>query len=1062
MRNKILTVISLVVVLAMLLAPTGSTGTVAAKTLPPGRTPEKVPQAIKDAFKDGMSLDEFLAQNKGPIPWAVMQLIDEPVTVVVEMEQPSLIASMTAAGKSPQTMLASAQRSYAQGLLAAQAPLVAEVQARGGVVLGQYTKTYNGVLVKAAGKDIAALRKIPGVKAVHRAPVHTAELGASVPLINADDVWALGPGADGTGVTIAIIDTGIDYTHAAFGGVGTAAAYAANDPNIIEPGSFPTAKVIGGYDFAGTAYNANIASSIPVPDDDPLDEAGHGSHVASIAAGNAVPGSVAAGVAPGASLYALKVFGAAGSTNLVVNALEWAMDPNGDGDLSDHVDVVNMSLGSPWGAASPDNADVVASNMAVALGVVVVASAGNEGDSSYVTGSPAVADKAISVAASTTGFVTLPTVKYGAGSSVPYMPGNAFDTAITAELADVDAFDGTGTGLLCDKTAITPADALAGKIALVQRGTCGFAVKIQNADDLGALGVIVYNSAIAANEFVSMLTAPATLPAGFTIRSYGLELKANAAGTTVTVGPDSEVTLFPFGNVDNVASFSSRGPRGYDSKLKPEVTAPGVNIYAAAMGSGDLGTSLSGTSMAAPHVAGVAALLLAAHPGYTPEQVKAAIMSTAVDLDLADVNAYHVVPRTGAGRVDALAAVTTTSLAAGDPDLVSLSWGLVQVGVEEDPYIVPESKLVRLTNNTGADKTYNISVTFTDPAAGAGATLIVPATVNVANGATAGVPVVLQLDPELLPLQNSASSYPENFGVMEEYYGFITFTPQGGGNAVRLPFYFVPRPYTTLVEQPGAYKNVSIHGPGVDYAAVNFLQTGPKESNLWIWPALVVDPNEPGISDEGDLRAAGMDYYFTDTTEGDIISVAIANYGPLHDLQPYFDETDLYIDTDRDGVDDWVLFNYNFGEANGGDPTNEWVVLAVDLATGETYLGSPYYIFADFNSGIQEWWTYAISPDPLDYTFFSYDSAGNQDTTPKGSFVYVTSPFAWDISDYTPGNGETTTILVGVSSPANFLLERPKGVILFDYYGKPGMGQAYVITLNAYDVGKLYMPVIGK
>jgi hypothetical protein len=123
------------------------------------------------AFKDGMPV-EVLAQNTGPIPRALMRVIDTPVAVVIELEQPSLIASMTAAGQSPRTMSAAAQRGYAEGLLAAQAPLVAEVQARGGVVMGQYTKTYNGVLVKAPGKEIAALYKLPGVKAVHRAPLH--------------------------------------------------------------------------------------------------------------------------------------------------------------------------------------------------------------------------------------------------------------------------------------------------------------------------------------------------------------------------------------------------------------------------------------------------------------------------------------------------------------------------------------------------------------------------------------------------------------------------------------------------------------------------------------------------------------------------------------------------------------------------------------------------------------------------------------------------------------------------------------------------------------------------
>ena len=190
-------------------------------------------------------------------------------------------------------------------------------------------------------------------------------------------VWA----AVGRGehVKIGIIDTGIDYLHADFGGAGDAAAYAANNKNVIEPGTFPTAKVKGGYDFAGPTYNANIPGSIPQPDADPLDGNGHGSHVAGTAAGIGVAGSVGAGVAPAADLYALKVFSdGGGSTDVTSLAIEWAMDPNGDGDMSDHLDVINMSLGSPFG--EPADPSAISSNNAAAVGIIVATSAGNEGD----------------------------------------------------------------------------------------------------------------------------------------------------------------------------------------------------------------------------------------------------------------------------------------------------------------------------------------------------------------------------------------------------------------------------------------------------------------------------------------------------------------------------------------------------------------------------------------------------------------------------------------------------------------------------------------------------------
>ena len=206
---------------------------------------------------------------------------------------------------------------------------------------------------------------------------------------------------------IAIIDTGIDYIHTDFGGSGAQADYDRNDTTVNgeSPALFPTAKVVAGYDFAGDDYNGD---NTPQPDPDPMDCDGHGSHVAGIAAGVGVkadgstytgaynasiytPGffRIGPGVAPQASLVALRVFGCDGSTELVSQAIEWAVDPNGDGDFSDRVDVINMSLGSDFGYEA-DPTSVAADNAALA-GMIVVASAGNDGDSYYITGSPAIA-----------------------------------------------------------------------------------------------------------------------------------------------------------------------------------------------------------------------------------------------------------------------------------------------------------------------------------------------------------------------------------------------------------------------------------------------------------------------------------------------------------------------------------------------------------------------------------------------------------------------------------------------------------------------------------------------
>ena len=194
---------------------------------------------------------------------------------------------------------------------------------------GQKAKTlysvqtaYNGIAARIDVSILPQLRADADVKGVYALPMHHIENSSSLPFIKAASAWAATSGNSGNGIKIAVIDTGVDYLHANFGGPGTAAAYAANNRNIIEPGTFPTAKVVGGTDFAGDAYTG---ANVPVPDPDPLDCFGHGSHVAGTATGlgvnadgttflgpweGSVPFSsftIGPGVAPRASLYSLRL-----------------------------------------------------------------------------------------------------------------------------------------------------------------------------------------------------------------------------------------------------------------------------------------------------------------------------------------------------------------------------------------------------------------------------------------------------------------------------------------------------------------------------------------------------------------------------------------------------------------------------------------------------------------------------------------------------------------------------------------------------------------------------------
>ena len=305
---------------------------------------------------------------------------------------------------------------------AAQAELVTTLASYDAQILYRVQRVLNGIAVYLPTDQLAAIRALPGVKSVNLLIPKEPTNARVDKLLRTPAIWEGidRAGLTGEGVSIAIIDTGIDYLHTTFGGPGT--GYMDNDTTIVgDAANFPGIKVVGGYDFVGDSYDASPTSltyqPVPEPDPDPMDcyGFGHGTHVSGTAAGYGVrfngttyPGPydstiglstlrIGPGVAPAARIYALKVFGCTGSSDIVDAAIEWAVDPNQDGDFSDHVDVINLSLGSSFGS-SFDSTTIAAEN-AAQLGIIVVASAGNTGDVHYSVGSPGIAARAIAVAA---------------------------------------------------------------------------------------------------------------------------------------------------------------------------------------------------------------------------------------------------------------------------------------------------------------------------------------------------------------------------------------------------------------------------------------------------------------------------------------------------------------------------------------------------------------------------------------------------------------------------------------------------------------------------------------
>jgi len=229
------------------------------------------------------------------------------------------------------------QKDLLQALDTKQSELLAKISLMGGKELGRVTKALNAVMVSVDASKLSEIAALPGVDSIRPVVNYEIDLSETVPYIGAKALQDVG--VDGTGVRVAVLDSGIDYTHFNLGGSGNVADFDNNDPTIIEAGTFPTSKVIGGYDFVGEGWpDTDLA-----PDPDPLDKgtgAGHGTHVADIIAGKSTDGTHV-GVAPGASLYIAGVcskISTSCSGVALLEGMDFALDPNGDNDISDAVD----------------------------------------------------------------------------------------------------------------------------------------------------------------------------------------------------------------------------------------------------------------------------------------------------------------------------------------------------------------------------------------------------------------------------------------------------------------------------------------------------------------------------------------------------------------------------------------------------------------------------------------------------------------------------------------------------------------------------------------------------
>jgi len=810
-----------------------------------------------------------------------------PQTVVLKMAgDPVAVVRSRAPGK----QLAEAQRqSIERDLRSRQDAIVPSIQGMGGTVLGQFQHAINGIKVRGTPEQIRAFAALPGVIEVKGVRTYHLDNAGSVPFIGAPQAWQGPPGLHGEHVRVAVIDTGVDYTHANFGGPGTVDAWKnafAHSSEPADPTLFgPSApKVKGGTDLVGDAYNGDIPTSVPMPDPNPLDCNGHGSHTSGTATGFGVtpagttfnghydattPGqsfSIGPGVAPLADLYAVRVFGCTGSTNVVVDAIDWA--------VANGMQVISMSLGADFG--TEDDADAEASENAVDAGVVVVASSGNAGTIPYVAGNPSTGEKAISVAAMDS-HEFLANGVHIALSSGGGADGVDADPAVPLPSGSVPAVILTKAGSLalgCSSADYPPSGA-AGALVIVSRGTCTFVTKATLAMAAGAVAIGVVNNT---TGFFNPAIPGVTIPF--------IELRQSDSAT-FTGAPSPVNATIAFANVPNAAfrafaTFSSSGPRGGDGHLKPDITAPGVSIFSTAVGTGNQGKFLSGTSMAAPHGAGSAALAIQAHPDWDAADVAAAVVNTA---DATQVVGYSA-SSGGNGLVQPFGATQTSVIAHAQDGTPSVSFGVAELtrDFSGDQHIVVE-------NRGSAPASFALSVVQV-PSSSTHTATVSPTSITLA--AHQSLTVDLRLAVPAATVGDSSA--------FREVQGRVVMTPTTGNNGVALsvPYYLVPRARSLVQARLAGSESALAVGLNNRSSAV----TGTADFYAW-----GLRGTHSSLGPIG-LRAVGVQS-FTDPALGQILQFAVNTFGRTSNPDSMI--YDILVDVNGDGVPDYDIEAVDLG-----------------------------------------------------------------------------------------------------------------------------------------------------